>query len=175
MTLFMALYGRDPPLLIRVWKGRTPVDSLDEEFQLRDVIRDALRLHMLKAQLIQKSPRGILRKNTIRYCGRAEASSIQTTIIKRPFEEFSPHSYAPYKILQRVGQVAYKLNLPPQTKIKLVFHVSQLKQIKGAIPSTSHLATDLIVDLEMQEPPLRCWELEALHHGYVTKFPVSVT
>ena len=44
--------------------------------------------------------------------------------------------YGPYKVLQCVGDLSYKLQLPDQAEIHLVFHVSQLKKHLGnnAIP-----------------------------------------
>ena len=44
--------------------------------------------------------------------------------------------YGPYKILAKVGDLAYKLQLPEEAEIHPVFHVSQLKRHLGnnAIP-----------------------------------------
>ncbi|XP_070056177.1 uncharacterized protein [Nicotiana tomentosiformis] len=46
--------------------------------------------------------------------------------------KLSPRYVGPYKIIQRIGQVAYRLELPPEMSlVYLVFHVSMLKKVVG--------------------------------------------
>ena len=70
----------------------------------------------------------------------------------RPYKQFSvrssqvwklsPRNAGPFMILEKVGEVAYKLDLPDSSKIHPVFHVSLLKKHAGPIHSvTSTLPT----------------------------------
>ncbi|XP_070025600.1 uncharacterized protein [Nicotiana sylvestris] len=50
--------------------------------------------------------------------------------------KLSPRYFRPYKIIQRIGQVVYKLEQPPEMSlVQPVFHVSMLKKVVGD-PST---------------------------------------
>jgi hypothetical protein len=44
-------------------------------------------------------------------------------------EKLKPKFYGPYKIMHRVGEVAYELELPEGSKIHNMFHVSCLKKV----------------------------------------------
>ena len=43
----------------------------------------------------------------------------------------APKIYGAYRVLQNIGYVAYKLELPPSSHIHLVFHVSCLNKVIG--------------------------------------------
>ena len=45
--------------------------------------------------------------------------------------KLAPKYYGPYKVLQRIENVAYKLELPPDSRVHLVFYVSCLKKVIG--------------------------------------------
>ena len=62
----------------------------------------------------------------------------QVTVGGRRPQKLSPLLYGPYRVLQRVGTVAYKLELPEGAKIHLVFHVSQLKKKLGIATQVQH-------------------------------------
>lgn len=59
----------------------------------------------------------------------------QGSLAKRLNFKLSKRYYGLFKIVERVGAVAYKLELPDDSKIHNVFHVALSKDYVGAPPS----------------------------------------
>ena len=55
-------------------------------------------------------------------------------------------------VLEKVGPIAYKLELPSDSKIHPIFHVSQLKCHVGQAPVQSHLPLLETKGLIVKEP-----------------------
>ena len=55
----------------------------------------------------------------------------QTSLASHRFQKLSQRYYGPFSIVEQVGSVAYRLQLPVTSKIHNVFHVSTLKLFKG--------------------------------------------
>jgi hypothetical protein len=64
----------------------------------------------------------------------------QSSLKKSGAEKLKPHFYRPYKVIRRVGEVAYEMELPEGSRIHNTFHVSCLKKALGQQVTTS---TDL--------------------------------
>ena len=63
--------------------------------------------------------------------------------------KIEPKFYGPYQILDKIGKVAYRWNLPASATIHNVFHVSLLRPYAfptrpiSDIPSVSHISDDV--------------------------------
>ncbi|GKF68294.1 hypothetical protein Tco_0197973, partial [Tanacetum coccineum] len=55
----------------------------------------------------------------------------QVSIRQGKQNKLSPKNFVSLKVLERIGKVAYKFELPAHAQIHDVFHVSQLKLCKG--------------------------------------------
>lgn len=89
----------------------------------------------------------------------------QQSVARRPFDKLAPRYYGPFQVLQRVGEVAYKLALPEDSKIHPVFHVSQLKRAVGAAVTSPVLPPQLTAELELVVVPEELLEMRQLTKG----------
>jgi hypothetical protein len=61
----------------------------------------------------------------------------QSSLKKSRAKKLKPRFYGPYRIMRRVGEVTYELELLEGRKIHNVFHVSCLKKVVGQFINTS--------------------------------------
>lgn len=129
------MYDRLPPPLIYYGERDTPNSSLHEQLQERDVVLGVLKEHLRLAQDKMKKYADLRRREVQYEVGELVLLKVrpyrQTTVRKKKNEKLSPKFFRPYKILDRIGPVACKLDLPASAAIHHVFHVSQLKKVIG--------------------------------------------
>ena len=154
---FQVLYGREPPHVLRVGRGQTSVHDLDEYLQTRDAILDDLHFNLIKAQQLMKLAADKHRRNDSFAVNEMVYLKLQPyrqrSLARRPFEKLAPRFYGPFKVLQRIGQVAYKLELPDGCKIHPVFHISQLKRAIGGVQAVPIIPPQLTEELELVVEP----------------------
>lgn len=49
---------------------------------------------------------------------------MQSSVVVRPSAKISLKYFGPYKVLAKIGEAAYRIQLPTDSKIHNVFHVS---------------------------------------------------
>lgn len=140
MTPFEALYHYPPPMI--------------GEFSLTNETCPAAKLTLQeREQMIQQLKENLLAaQNRMKVYADQHRSDRHYNVNDMVYLQIQPYRqnafglrgslklrtkyYGPFKILERVGEVAYRLQLPDTTTIHPVFHISQLKKHVGkhAVP-----------------------------------------
>jgi hypothetical protein len=139
MLPFNVVYGRDsPPLLSYATGARLP--AMHHQLQERDEFLLQVREHLEQVQQHHKEQYD--HKHWELHFTPGEW--VWLRLLHRPMasldiksrDKLGPKFYGPFKILERVGKVAYKLEFPASAKHHDVFHVGLLKPFRGEPPSS---------------------------------------
>lgn len=106
LTRFEALHGRDPPVLLN---GTTIPSAAEEVSNEHDCVLDELCANLLHPQTKMKVQ---IEKHSWEMSFEERELVFLKLHPKRHDDKLSPCSYGPYQVLQRIGSVAYKLDLP---------------------------------------------------------------
>lgn len=136
-----ALYGRDPPLVLKRTTIPSKVGSVNQLQEERDAILKELKYNLCQAQEQNRLQTNKHRREVTYQVGDWVFLKIQPyrfkSLAKRPNEKLSPRFYGPYQVLERIRQVAYKLLHPENSRIHPVFPVTLLKPAASTIPSST--------------------------------------
>ncbi|BAF14549.1 Os04g0389000, partial [Oryza sativa Japonica Group] len=157
---FRVVYGREPPTLRAYEPGSTRLLAVQQAMQDRDEFLREIRDRLEQAQQTHKSA----------YDGKHRALEFSVgdwlwlRLLHRPIAslgvtgrgKLGPKFYGLYRVAERIGSVAYRLQLPPGARLHDVFHVRLLKPFCGTPPDSV--------------PPL-----PPIQHGQVCLQPAAVT
>jgi hypothetical protein len=132
---FEALYGYSPPQISEVMIPGPTSPALEFLSQKKEMIQ-WLKQNLTQAQARMKKYADNKRRE------REFAVGEMVYLRLQPFRhaalgihqnlKLTTRFYGPFRILEKIGQVAYKIQLPASADIHPVFHMSQLKKHLGA-------------------------------------------
>jgi hypothetical protein len=162
---FEALYGY-PPRLLAVDPSvavHTEVEAWTSDRQWMDQV---LRQHLLRAKTRMKKQADQHRSERNFAIGDLVYLKlqpyVQTSLAPRSHQKLAFRFFGPFRIVARIGSVAYRLDLPAHSSIHPVFHVSQLKKALGA---THQVIADLPSDFALNLVPEQILESRLVQRG----------
>nr|XP_027067300.1 uncharacterized protein LOC113692891 [Coffea arabica] len=136
MTSFKALYGQAaPPQIALVPYTQAKVAVVRDYLRERHKVDIPLKQNLIQAQERMKryaDERRSERRFEVGNCVYLRLQPYrQSSVAVRSNTKLSARYHGPFEVMEKVGEVAYKLKLPTGSKIHPVFHVSLLKKKIG--------------------------------------------
>jgi len=138
-TPFEVVYGRPPPTLTSYQPGLSRVAALDKQLTNRGEFLAAVRERLLQAQSIMKQIYDAAHRDVSfsvdDWVWLRLHQQAATAIKSSQNAKLAPRYYGPFKVIERIGSVAYRLQLSAKARIHNVFHVVFLKKYYGSAPT----------------------------------------
>jgi hypothetical protein len=128
-TLFMALYGYHPPSITSSLKEKSKVQAVEYHIKHQQQV-----LQILKENLTMAHNR--MKQQEDQHCSERSFEVGDWVFLRlQPYKQMSlkqdkkdnklsPNYYGPYKVLQKIGTMAYKFEFPSYSRVHSIFHVS---------------------------------------------------
>lgn len=130
-TPFKASYGTGPHYSMVSSLSTSRFSEVDDVVHEHQFFSDLLQQQLHKTQLRMK-------QTTDKKCSFRDFQVgdkvllklqpyAQHSVVNRPYPKLAFKYFGPYNILEKIGLVAYRLELPYNSQVHPVFHISQLK------------------------------------------------
>ena len=132
----MALYGYHPPSITSSLRYQSKVQAVEENIENQQQVLQLLKDNLTMAHNRMKQQADQHRSERSFEVGdwvflRLQPYKQMSLKKSKKDNKLSPKYYGPYKVLQKIGTMAYKLELPTSSRVHPVFHVSCLKKVIG--------------------------------------------
>jgi len=145
---FEVLYGHPPKHFGISNDTQLHSTNLEQWLLEKNLLNDLLQHHLSRAQQRMKAQADKHRSELEFAVGDLVYLKlqpyIQSSIAPRTNQKLSFRFFGPFRVLARVGMVAYKLDLPVDCRIHPVVHVSQLKR---------HVPPSVVVESDVRSVP----------------------
>ena len=167
MTPFQAVYGKPAPSFIKYNLSPNDPPEVQQLLMDRDDILQKLKANLEKSQNRMKNQANKHRQDKEFKEGDLVLVKLQPykqhSLQLRRNQKLSLRYFGPFPITQRIGKVAYRLQLPPTARIHPIFHISMLKQFRGDLTTQYFPLPEITTE---QGPVLR--PKSVLQHRVIT-------
>ncbi|WVY96429.1 hypothetical protein V8G54_028580 [Vigna mungo] len=139
MSPFQITYGNEPPSIPNYLAGTSSVEAIDSLLTTRKEMVVAFRKKLEKVQDQMKT----VADNKCRFVEYQVDHWVyvrlqpyrQNSVRGVAYQKLGKRFYNPFRILERIGPITYRLERPSTSKIHLIFHCSVLKAHHGPLPT----------------------------------------
>nr|GEV03683.1 Ty3/gypsy retrotransposon protein [Tanacetum cinerariifolium] len=157
---FEAVYGRAPSTILKYVPGEIYCEAVASDLQDRDEALKQLKYHLARAQERMKKSADKHQREVEFAIGDWVFLKLrphrQQSIVRRIHQKLAARFYGLFLIIDKIRDVAYKLQLPESARIHPIFHVSLLKQAVGNHPVEPTLPQGLEIDSSTPSLPEKC-------------------